>query len=213
MTGKGGVGKSHVAAGIARAAAARGQQRDREPTRLGPVDPGSRRCVGDQEPGGDRDQRDAEEHPAPADGRGDLGRERGTHEGGQHPRGGEHGEHARSQLLRVGLRDHDVERDAEHAAAVAVDEAPEQEDGHRRRESGDHDTGAEDEESPAQRRARAAPVDLGSRSRERDDGGRERSGEGDGVPAQSVEVVGHVRHDRGDRQRLEGEEEIGRAHV
>ncbi len=147
----------------------RGREGPAQPPRLGlpllrPRVARSRRRVGDEQPRRDRHDGHPQEDPAPADQLGDVGGEDGAHEGGQHPRRRQHGEHPRPHRLGVGLRDHDVEGDAEHAAAVPVHEATEHEDRHGRREAGDDHTGAEDHQAQPQGRPGTDPVDLGDRS-------------------------------------------------
>lgn len=158
----------------------------------------------------DRQQRDAEEHPAPTDDVGDGSGDCRTEEGGEDPGAGEDGEDARPQFRRIEPGDHDVEADADESRSEPLDSAADQEDRHRRREPRGNEAGGEHPNADTHRGSRSAVVHPRAGKGQREDADRHRHSEGKSIDTETVEVVGDDRHDRRDGERLEGDQECER---
>ena len=131
----------------------------------------------------------------------------GPIERGDHPRRRERGEDAPVDRRRIDAGDDDVERDGLAAGAQSLDQAPDDEDLHRRREPGHDETDHEEHHRRRERREHSAAVAPRADRHHPDDARGERAGERDRVQRRAVEIGAHDRHHRRHRERLHRREE------
>ena len=160
----------------------------------------------DERPGHGDEREQPEEHPPPADATGHPLGEHGTDQPGHHPRRREDGEHPRPLLDGERPADGDVADRRDHAGAEALDEATEDEHGHRRRQPADQEADGEQHEPADVRTPGAAPVGLVAGVDDADHRPEEERRRHPAVPGDPAEVVLDVGQDRDHGERLERHE-------
>ena len=149
----------------------------------------------------------AEKHPAPARVLGQRPRDDRPEERRQHPGRRHRREDLRSQVFGIGRAEDDVDRGDEQAGAEALDAAPGDELGHRRRGARKSARPAMNETRPASHRpARAAGVADLSGDDHAHDVGDEETGERPADRPEAVHLARRRRQRGGDGHRLEGDQ-------
>ena len=170
---------------------------------FGSAEPAHRSCQGQQRQRQQRHQ--GQEGPAPGEGLRDIAGQGRPDQPGDHPRAGDDGDHARLHREVVAAGDDHVGDGRDRAGAQALHHPSGHDPAHVRRESGDQQPGAEEQDARRERRQRTAAICQAARHRDAHQVGQPEAGERPAVKGQAAELVERRRQDGRHRQALEAD--------